>query len=147
MKSEKKMTLAEKNRLKTTEKVMKALETLKKKNLPINVSSVSKTANVSRKTISTNRPDLKAMIEEAQSLQKDLGASNRKETKSRGTTQAERFKRLREKNKQLIEDKKMILEQNMILTKENMKLKERLADLEEKLYAQAEVKVVGAKRK
>ncbi|WP_404356874.1 hypothetical protein LG291_24885 [Cytobacillus firmus] len=144
---EKKLSLAEKNRLKTTEKVKEALETLKKRKLPINVSSVSKTANISRKTISTNRPDLKAMIEEASSLQKDLESSKIHEAKPRVTTKADRFKRLREKNKELIEDKKKILEQNMILTKENTKLKERLIDLEGKLYSQAKFRVVEIKKK
>ena len=115
--------------------------------MPINISSVSKMAGISRKTISSNRPDIKAMIEEARSLQIDLETSKRDKTKSTRTTQAERIKKLREKNKELIEDKKKLLEQNMILTKENMKLKERLADLEEKLYSQSGIKVVEMKEK
>lgn len=147
MKNEKELSLAEKNRLLTAEKVKKALELLKKSNKPINISSVSKMAKVSRKTLSTNRPDLKAMIEEASSLQRDLRDSEGVISKPKGTNQSERIKQLREKNKKLIEDKKKTLEQNMILTKENMQLKERLADLEEKLYSQAELKVVEMKEK
>lgn len=147
MTNEKMLSLAEKNRLKTTEKVKEALETLKKRKLPINVSSVSEMAKISRKTISTNRPDLKAMIEESRSLQIDLKASEGGKPKSRGTAQSERMKRIREKNKELIEDKKKILEQNMILTKENIKLKERLADLEEKLYSQSQITVIEMKKK
>ncbi|WP_077215211.1 hypothetical protein [Bacillus dakarensis] len=139
------LTLAEINRLRTTEKVKEALEILKNRNLPISISSVSKMANISRKTISTNRPDLKAMIDEVSSLQNDLKASKGNKTKSKGTTQSERLERLREKNKELIEDKKKILEQNITLTKENTRLKERLADLEEKLYSQAELKIVEMK--
>lgn len=141
------LSLAKKNRLKTTEKVKEALKILKKRNIPITVSSVSKTANISRKTISTNRPDLKAMIDEASSLQSDLEtAQGRPKPKSKGTNQSKRLTRLREKNKELLEDKKRVLEQNMILTKENTRLKERLSDLEEKLYSQSEFKVVKMKR-
>ncbi|WP_047980137.1 hypothetical protein [Ornithinibacillus contaminans] len=147
MKNEKELSLAEKNRLLTAEKVKKALELLKKSNKPINISSVSKMAKVSRKTLSTNRPDLKAMIEEASSLQRDLRDSEGVISKPKGTTQSDRLKQIREKNKKLILDKKKTLEQNMILTKENMQLKERLADLEEKLYSQAELKVVEMKEK
>lgn len=146
MKNEVKLSLAEINRLRTTEKVKEALETLKKRNLPINISSVSKMAKVSRKTISTNRPDLKAMIEEAKALQKDLQAPTEQRRISKNLTQSERIKRLREKNRELIEDKKKLLEQNALLTKENIKLKERLADLEEKLYLETKLKVVNKKR-
>lgn len=140
MENDKKLSLAEQNRMRTTEKVVKALEKMKKSKSPITIKSVSERANISRKTI-YNRPDLKAMIEEMQSLQSDLKGSKKEESFS----QAERIKRLREKNKELIEDKRMILEQNMILTKEITKLQNRLSDLEEKLYAQANLKVVNMK--
>lgn len=146
MKNDNKLSLAEKNRLRTTKKIKEALDTLKKRNMPINISSVSKMAKVSRKTLSTNRPDLKAMVEEARSLQSDSEASTGRKT-NKGTIQSERVKRLREKNRDLIEDKKKILEQNMILTKENTKLRDRIADLEDKLYSRAEYKVIDMKKK
>ncbi|MEB6551460.1 DUF6262 family protein [Heyndrickxia sporothermodurans] len=146
MTNEKKLTLAEQNRLRTTEKVIEALETLKKGKDPITIKSVSEKANISRKTI-YNRPDLKAMIEETQSLQSDLNSSKREERKPKGSSQAEQIKRLREKNKELVEDKKMILEQNVILTKKVTDLQNRIADLEDKLYSQANLKVVNLPHK
>ncbi|MCI1590279.1 MULTISPECIES: DUF6262 family protein [Bacillaceae] len=146
MTNEKKLTLAEQNRLRTTEKVIEALEKLKKGKDPITIKSVSEKANISRKTI-YNRPDLKAMIEETQSLQSDLNSSKREERKPKGSSQAEQIKRLREKNKELVEDKKMILEQNAILTKKVTDLQNRIADLEDKLYSQANLKVVNLPHK
>ncbi|MED1217349.1 DUF6262 family protein [Bacillus paranthracis] len=146
MTNEKKLTLAEQNRLRTTEKVIEALEKLKKGKDPITIKSVSEKANISRKTI-YNRPDLKAMIEETQSLQSDLNSPKREEHKPKGSSQAEQIKRLREKNKQLVEDKKMVLEQNMILTKEVTKLLNRISDLEESLYSQANLKIVSIPQK
>ncbi|MBA4537644.1 hypothetical protein B5V88_05240 [Heyndrickxia sporothermodurans] len=146
MTNEKKLTLAEQNRLRTTEKVIEALEKLKKGKDPITIKSVSEKANISRKTI-YNRPDLKAMIEETQSLQSDLNSSKREERKPKGSSQAEQIKRLREKNKELVEDKKMILEQNVILTKKVTDLQNRIADLEDKLYSQANLKVVNLPHK
>ncbi|MBL5780723.1 hypothetical protein HV481_02700 [Bacillus sporothermodurans] len=143
MTNEKKLTLAEQNRLRTTEKVIEALEKLKKGKDPITIKSVSEKANISRKTI-YNRPDLKAMIEETQSLQSDLNSSKREERKPKGSSQAEQIKRLREKNKELVEDKKMILEQNVILTKKVTDLQNRIADLEDKLYSQANLNVVNS---
>ncbi|MEC1155797.1 DUF6262 family protein [Cytobacillus horneckiae] len=146
MTNEKKLTLAEQNRLRTTEKVIEALEKLKKGKDPITIKSVSEKANISRKTI-YNRPDLKAMIEETLSLQSDLNSSKREERKPKGSSQAEQIKRLREKNKELVEDKKMILEQNVILTKKVTDLQNRIADLEDKLYSQANLKVVNLPHK
>ncbi|MED3649490.1 DUF6262 family protein [Heyndrickxia sporothermodurans] len=146
MTNEKKLTLAEQNRLRTTEKVLEALEKLKKGKDPITIKSVSEKANISRKTI-YNRPDLKAMIEETQLLQSDLNSSKREERKPKGSSQAEQIKRLREKNKELVEDKKMILEQNAILTKKVTDLQNRIADLEDKLYSQANLKVVNLPHK
>ncbi|MEN0651385.1 DUF6262 family protein [Caldifermentibacillus hisashii] len=142
MTNEKKLTLAEQNRLRTTEKVIEALETLKKGKDPITIKSVSEKANISRKTI-YNRPDLKAMIEETQSLQSDLNSPKKEKRKPKGSSQAEQIRRLREKNKQLVEEKKMILEQNMLLTKDITKLENRLTDLEERLFSQASLKVVN----
>jgi predicted nuclease with TOPRIM domain len=146
MTNEKKLSLADQNRLRTTEKVVEALEKLKKSKAPITIKSVSDKANISRKTI-YNRPDLKALIEETQSLQSDLKIATREESNPKGSTQAERIKRLREKNKLLIEEKKMVLEQNMILTTEVTNLKNRLADLEEKLYSMTNLKVVDISQK
>ncbi|MEB6551516.1 DUF6262 family protein, partial [Heyndrickxia sporothermodurans] len=146
MTNEKKLTLAEQNRLRTTEKVIEALETLKKGKDPITIKSVSEKANISRKTI-YNRPDLKAMIEETQSLQSDLNSPKKEDSKPKGSSQAERIKRLREKNKELVEDKKKILEQNVILTKKVTELQNRMSDLEERLYSQANLKLVNIPQK
>lgn len=141
MTGSKKMSLAESNRAKTTQKVEAALTYLKKHKLPINIKSVSEQAGITRKTI-YNRLDLKMMIEGEISLQKDLNTSKSIERRPKGSVQAERIEKLREKNKQLIEDKKAILEQNMILTKENSTLKRRLNDLEELLWQQRNLKVI-----
>lgn len=141
-----KMSLAESNRAKTTIKVEDALLYLKKRKLPINIKSVSEQAGITRKTI-YNRPDLKLMIEEAISLEKDLNTSKSFERRPKGSVQAERIEKLREKNKQLIEDKKAILEQNMNLVKENNTLKRRLHDLEERLHQQRNLSVMQIKNK
>ena len=143
MTESKKMSLAESNRAKTTQKVEAALTYLKKNKLPITVKSVSEQAGITRKTI-YNRLDLKLMIEEAISLQSD---SNTIKRRPKGSVQAERIEKLREKNKQLIDDKKAILEQNMILTKENNTLKRRLYDLEELLQQQRNLKVIQINNK
>lgn len=141
MTENKKLSLAEINRAKTTVKVEEALTYLKKCKLPINIKNVSEQAGISRKTL-YNRLDLKLMVEEAISLHSDLNTPTTIERKSKGSVQAERIEKLREKNKQLIEDKKLILEQNMILTKENNTLKRRLHDLEELIQLQRNFKVV-----
>lgn len=142
MANEKQLSLAELNRLRTTEKVKEALDKMRKKKVPITFKSVSETANISRKTI-YNRPDIKSLIAEYQSLQSDLNNLDSSKRKPKGSNQAEQIKRLREKNKELIEDKKKILEQNMLLTKEISNLQNRLFDLEEKLYFQSSVKIVN----
>lgn len=136
-----KLSLAEINRAKTTVKVEEALTYLKKCKLPINIKNVSEQAGISRKTL-YNRLDLKLMVEEAISLQSDLNTSKTVERKSKGSVQAERMEKLREKNKHLIEDKKLILEQNMILTKENNTLKRRIYHLEELLQKQRNFNVI-----
>lgn len=145
MTNEKQLSLAELNRLRTTEKVKEALEKMRKSKITINVKSVSETAKISRKTI-YNRPDLKALIEEYQSLQTDLNNSKTSESKPKGSSQENRIKQLRGKNRELIEDKKKLLEQNMLLTKEITKLQNRIFDLEEKLYSQATLKVISTKQ-
>lgn len=146
MSNKKQLSLAELNRLRTTEKVKEALDKMKKKKVPITIKSVSETANISRKTI-YNRPDIKSLIEEYQSLQSDLNNLDRPESRPKGSNQAEQIKRLREKNKELIEDKKKILEQNMLLTKEITNLQNRLFDLEGKLYSQSNIKIVDNNKK
>lgn len=135
-----KMSLAELNRAKSTFKVDEALDHLKKHKLPINIKSVSNQAGISRKTV-YNRPDLRLKIDEAISLQNDITHFKTAERKPKGSVQAERIEKLREKNKKLIEEKKAILEQNIILTKENSMLKQRLHDLEEILQLQRNFKV------
>jgi predicted transcriptional regulator len=139
------ITLAEKNRLRTTEKVIDAIKKLKKDKGNITISSVCQKANISRKTI-YNRPDLKAMVMEASSLKSDMEDLKNQKVTDKGYTQAERLKHLREKNKKLIEDKKEILEQNLILTKKVTELQNRLSDLEEKLYSRDNLKVVDFKK-
>lgn len=66
-----------------TEKVKEALNKMKKSKVPITIKSVSDTAKISRKTI-YNRKDLKALIEEYQSLQADLNSTKNSERKPRG---------------------------------------------------------------
>lgn len=139
-----KLSLAEQNRLRTTEKVVEALEKLKKGKAPITIKSVCEKAEIARKTI-YNRPDLKAMVEEAQSLQNDLSSQNKAENKKRGSLQAERLNKLIEANKALKDDKKKLLEQNMILTKRITQLENRLVDLEDKLYSKTQLKVIDFK--
>lgn len=142
MTENKKLSLAELNRTRTTSKVKDSLAYLKKHNSPITIKSVCERAGISRKTI-YNRPDLKLMIEEAQSYRSDSNSSKTVGEKPKGSVQAERIEKLRLKNKQLIEDKKVILEQNMILTKENNTLKRRLHELEELLYLQRNEKIIS----
>lgn len=145
MTENKKVSLAELNRTRTTDKVKDSLSYLKRGNSPINIKSVCERAGISRKTI-YNRPDLKLMIEEAQSYRNDSNSSKIVEKKPKGSVQAERIEKLRVKNKQLIEDKKAILEQNMILTKENTSLKRRIYDLEELLQKQKNLNVIHSNK-
>lgn len=128
----KKISLAEFNRAKSTMKVEEALKALKKVGKPISLASVAKEANISRKTL-YNRPDLKAMVEEAISLQsdlKDLEMPAKRSKRQNGTLQAERIEKLRAENKQLKEDKKSLLTENAKLTTENQNFKRRIYDLE-----------------
>ena len=142
MNIKKELSLAEINRLKTTEKVKKALDKMKMGKVSITITNVCKMATITRKTI-YNRPDLKTLIEEYSSLQADLNGSNKTENKPKEKGQGEQIKRLREKNKALIEEKKKILEQNMLLLKKMTDLEHKIFDLEEKLYTQSELKVVS----
>lgn len=128
----KKISLAEFNRAKSTMKVEEALKALKKVGKPISLASVAKEANISRKTL-YNRPDLKAMVEEAISLQSDLKVPEmpaKRSKRQNGTLQAERIEKLRAENKQLKEDKKSLLTENAKLTTENQNFKRRIYDLE-----------------
>lgn len=128
----KKMSLAEFNRAKSTMKVEEALKALKKAGKPISLASVAKEANISRKTL-YNRPDLKAMVEEAISLQSDLKVPEmpaKRSKRQNGKLQAERIEKLRAENKQLKEDKKSLLTENAKLTTENQNFKRRIYDLE-----------------
>ncbi|CAM5197632.1 hypothetical protein UACE39S_01292 [Ureibacillus acetophenoni] len=128
----KKMSLAEFNRAKSTMKVEEALKALKKAGKPISLARVAKEANISRKTL-YNRPDLKAMVEEAISLQSDLKVPEmpaKRSKRQNGTLQAERIEKLRAENKQLKEDKKSLLTENAKLTTENQNFKRRIYDLE-----------------
>lgn len=146
MVNEKQLSLAELNKERTTAKVKEALNRMKKGKVPINIKSVSETAKISRKTI-YNRLDLKALIEEYQSLQADFNNPKGLESKPKGSSQAERIKSIREKNKELIEEKKKLLEQNLLLTKEITNLQNRLFDLEERLYVQGNLKVLNIRKK
>lgn len=129
----KKISLAEFNRAKSTMKVEEALKALKKVGKPISLASVAKEANISRKTL-YNRPDLKAMVEEAISLQSDLKGPEmppaKRSRRQNGALQAERIEKLRAENKQLKEDKKSLLTENVKLTTENQNFKRRIYDLE-----------------
>lgn len=133
MTENKKMSLAEYNRAKSTMKVEEALKKLKKSRKPITVASVAATAGIARKTL-YNRPDLKELVEIAISLQEDQKAPaevpKRKKRKN-GSLQAERIEKLRAENKQLKEEKKKTLDQNVSLTIENQNLKRRIYDLEQ----------------
>lgn len=136
-----KTSLAELNRLRTTKKVKEALEKLKKEKSPINIQRVSDKAQISRKTI-YNRPDLKSLIEEWQSVQTDLKGRESSKSEIQGSSRFIQLERLREKNKALIEEKRRILEQNMHLTKENIRLLNKLADMEKELYSNSSLKVL-----
>lgn len=145
MSEEKSKSLAELNRERSTLKVEKAINELKKSNAPINIKSVCEKAGISRKTI-YNRLDLKLMIEEAALVQFDNKKDKSVERKSNGSLQKQRIEKLKEKNRELIEDKKAILEQNMILTKENSMLKQRIFDLEEYVQQQKHFKTIEYKK-
>lgn len=137
----KKNSLAEINRSRTTEKVVKSLNYLKKKDLPISIKSVSEHAGISRKTI-YNRIDLKLMIEEIQSLKNDKNRSNSLKESKKQTIQTERLEKLRNKNRELVEQKQLLLEQNKKLTLENTKLMKRVHDLETMVQTNRNFKVI-----
>lgn len=133
MTENKKMSLAEYNRAKSTMKVEEALKKLKKSRKPITIASVAATAGIARKTL-YNRPDLKELVEIAISLQEDQKAPDeapKREKRKNGSLQAERIEKLRAENKQLKEEKKKTLDQNGSLTIENQNLKRRIYDLEQ----------------
>ncbi|QPQ32303.1 DUF6262 family protein [Lysinibacillus sp. JNUCC 51] len=149
MTEDKKMSLPEFNRAKSTMKVEEALKVLKKADKPISLASVAKEAEISRKTL-YNRPDLKAMVEEAISLQSDLKAPVSPPTRSKrqnGTLQAERIEKLRAENKQLKEDKKSLLTENANLTTENLNFKRRIYDLEQYIQQIQSSKITQLKDK
>ena len=133
MTENKKMSLAEYNRAKSTMKVEEALKKLKKSRKPITIASVAATAGIARKTL-YNRPDLKELVEIAISLQEDQRApaeAPKREKRKNGSLQAERIEKLRAENKQLKEEKKKTLDQNASLTIEKQNLKRRIYDLEQ----------------
>ncbi|MEK4503965.1 DUF6262 family protein [Bacillus sp. FSL R12-0069] len=134
----------EKNRERTTTKVIEALERLKKSKKSISIQKVANEAGISRKTI-YNRPDLKAMIEEIKSLMKDTKNAKEKSVSPR-PLQEERITKLREKVKALQQDKQKLLEQNAELTETVLELKRKLADLEERLYQDRKIAPVNRKK-
>ncbi len=133
---------AEKNRQRTTTKVIEALERLKKSG-GISIQKVAKEAGISRKTL-YNRPDLKAMIEEVKSLMKDTKNSKEKRGNVR-SLQEERIIKLRDKVKTLQQEKQKILEQNAGLTETVFELKQEVLELQECLYQEKRITSVERK--
>ncbi|MFR9694397.1 DUF6262 family protein [Bacillus mobilis] len=134
---------AEKNRQRTTTKVIEALERLKKSG-GISIQKVAKEAGISRKTL-YNRPDLKAMIEEVKSLMKDT-KNNKKKRGNVQSLQEERIVKLREKVKVLQQDKQKLLEQNAGLTEMVFELKRKVVDLQDSLYQERRITSVDRKK-
>ncbi|MGM2821195.1 DUF6262 family protein [Bacillus cereus group sp. Bce001] len=134
---------AEKNRQRTTTKVIEALERLKKSG-GISIQKVAKEAGISRKTL-YNRPDLKAMIEEVKSLMKDT-KNNEKKRGNAQSLQEERIVKLREKVKVLQQDKQKLLEQNAGLTEMVFELKRKVVDLQDSLYQERRITSVERKK-
>ncbi|AMR87216.1 MULTISPECIES: TetR/AcrR family transcriptional regulator [Bacillus cereus group] len=133
---------AEKNRQRTTKKVIEALERLKKSG-GISIQKVAKEAGISRKTL-YNRPDLKAMIEEVKSLMKDTKNNKEKRGNVR-SLQEERIIKLRDKVKTLQQEKQKLLEQNAGLTETVFELKQEVLELQECLYQEKRITEVERK--
>ncbi|MDA2194714.1 DUF6262 family protein [Bacillus cereus group sp. BceL221] len=133
---------AEKNRQRTTTKVIEALERLKKSG-GISIQKVAKEAGISRKTL-YNRPDLKAMIEEVKSLMKDTKNNKEKRGNVR-SLQEERIIKLRDKVKTLQQEKQKLLEQNAGLTETVFELKQEVLELQECLYQEKRITAVERK--
>ncbi|KXI64416.1 TetR/AcrR family transcriptional regulator [Bacillus cereus group sp. BfR-BA-01119] len=127
---------AEKNRQRTTTKVIEALERLKKSG-GISIQKVAKEAGISRKTL-YNRPDLKAMIEEVKSLMKDT-KNNKEKRGNVHSLQEERIIKLRDKVKTLQQEKQKLLEQNAGLTETVFELKQEVLELQECLYQEKRI--------
>jgi len=139
-----KLSVAEKNRLKTTEKVTKALETLKKGKKMFTIEDVAEKAQISRRTL-YNREDLMELVRESRSLMEDKLNPKKKVEETKGDTQSvqeTRLYKLREQNKSLKEDKRKLLEQNLILTQKLTDLERKYASLEERLFQSSNLKVV-----
>ncbi|HDR3523467.1 MULTISPECIES: TetR/AcrR family transcriptional regulator [Bacillus] len=133
---------AEKNRQRTTTKVIEALERLKKSG-GISIQKVAKEAGISRKTL-YNRPDLKAMIEEVKSLMKDT-KNNKEKRGNVHSLQEERIIKLRDKVKTLQQEKQKLLEQNAGLTETVFELKQEVLELQECLYQEKRITSVERK--
>lgn len=131
--------LAALNREKTTQKVLRTLERLKKRKKPITQALLNKEAGIARQTL-YNRPDLKAKLDEVNSLIKDRGKSVQEKT-TKLSTQESRIKRLRNELQEVKDDFNKLLDQNASLTQKNFDLQEKVADLEEKLYKNSVIKL------
>jgi len=113
----------------TSDKVIKALESLKKGSKPITVAGVAKKAGIERKTI-YNNPDLLQRIKQVKDLQK-ISNNQSVEKMKTPTLLEERLKRQREEISKLTVDKAKVLHQNMLLTEEKTLLQKRIYELEE----------------
>lgn len=127
-----KLTLAEINRLKTTEKVTNALELLKKSKTPFTVEDVAKKAGVGRRTL-YYRKDLLVLIKEIQEI-KQIKFGNKQEYVKKGPSVQEiRITKLRDENKRLKHEQTLLLEQNAKLTEQIIRLEQRQYELEESI--------------
>ncbi|MCU6791904.1 hypothetical protein OB236_07175 [Paenibacillus sp. WQ 127069] len=142
--NENELTLAERNRLRTTEKVQNALESFKRSKKVLNIAEVSKKAGITRKTL-YNREDLMALVRESQALIKDKTKPDRNNEKKM-SVQEKRLLVLRNENKRLKEEQKLLLEQNKILTEQAIDLQQRQVSLEESLLLIRQGKVTPLKQ-
>jgi lambda repressor-like predicted transcriptional regulator len=134
--------LAAINREKTTKKVLETLNMLKKRKKTISINTLSKEAGISRQTL-YNRPDLKAKLDEVNSLIQDgLNAKQPNKKTHRLTVQEKRIQRLQNELDESKEENIKLLDQNSILTETILKLQRKIADLEERLYKDTVIELV-----
>ncbi|MED1919100.1 DUF6262 family protein [Bacillus thuringiensis] len=114
----------------TSDKVLKALESLRKGSKPITVAGVAKKAGIERKTI-YNNPALLQRIKQVKEIQGNKKKQQSVEKAKSSSIQEQRIKRLRDEIAKLSFEKAKVLHQNMLLTEEKLLLQRRVFELEE----------------
>ncbi len=121
----------------TTDKVVQALEALKRAGKPVTLSGVAKRAGIERKTI-YNHPELLLKVKQA-AESRNVANPAPEPKSSRGKSVGEdRIARYRNDIRRLEDEKAKLLYQNKLLMEDILAMQTRLSELEEAVRLRAE---------